>query len=66
MSVKQKLKFKKTHIMKNSRIVLAVLALAALAATGFSTAKSKSVPAAQDCCAEGGDCCKPAAGCCNK
>jgi hypothetical protein len=53
--------------MKNSRIVLAVLALAALAATGFSTAKSKSAaPAAQDCCAEGGDCCKPAAGCCNK
>jgi hypothetical protein len=52
--------------MKNSRIALAVLALAALAATGFSTAKSKAAPAAQDCCAEGADCCKPAAGCCNK
>jgi hypothetical protein len=53
--------------MKTSRIVLAAIALAALAATGFSTAKSKSAaPAAKDCCVENGDCCKPAAGCCNK
>lgn len=52
--------------MKTSRITLAVLALAALAATGFSSAKSKSAPAAKDCCAEGAACCTPGAGCCGK
>lgn len=50
--------------MKNSRIVLALLALSALAATGFSTAKSKPAPAAQDCCADGGACCTADAACC--
>lgn len=52
--------------MKNSRIALVVLALAALAATGFTAAKSKSAPAAKDCCASNSSCCSAGAGCCEK
>lgn len=52
--------------MKTSRIALATLALAALAATGFTAAQSKSAPAAKDCCAQQSDCCAAGAGCCGK
>jgi len=53
-------------IMKNSRIVLAVLALIALAATGYSVADSKAAKAGQDCCAAGGSCCdNGGSSCCN-
>lgn len=52
--------------MKNSRIVLAVLALIALAATGYSVADSKAAKAGQDCCAAGGSCCdNGGSSCCN-
>jgi len=52
--------------MKTSRIALAVLALAALAATGFTAAKSKSAPAAKDCCAQQSECCATGGSCCEK
>jgi hypothetical protein len=50
--------------MKNSRIALALVALAALAATGFSTAQSNAAPTAKDCCAAGSSCCAEGAACC--
>ncbi len=43
--------------MKNSRIALVLLALAALAATGFSTAKSTADKAKADCPADSKCCC---------
>lgn len=49
--------------MKKSRIVLALLALAALAATGFSTANNES---AKTCCAADSSCCSAGSGCCGK
>ena len=51
--------------MKNYRIVLSTLILAALAATGYALAGTKKAPAAEACCSEGA-CCAPAAACCSK
>jgi hypothetical protein len=52
--------------MKNSRIVLAVLALIALAATGYSVADRQAAKAGADCCAAGGACCdNGGSSCCN-
>jgi hypothetical protein len=52
----------KTHIMKNSRIALVLLTLAALAATGFS-AKSSATKAKDACPAETACCCDCDKGC---
>ena len=61
-SIKNKFK---NHIMKNSRIALALLALAALAATGFATANSGATKAADDCKADS-KCCCACGDCCSK
>ena len=52
--------------MKNSRIVLAVLTLIALAATGYSVSENKAAKAGKDCCAAGEACCdNGGSSCCN-
>jgi hypothetical protein len=51
--------------MKNIRIVLSLLALAALAATGYALANGSAQPAAgKDCCAAGSACCAAGNACC--
>ncbi|HEX2860025.1 MAG TPA: hypothetical protein VHN79_00210 [Lacunisphaera sp.] len=49
--------------MKKSRLALAALVIAALAATGFTVAGTKADKAA-DCCASGQSCCAAQASCC--
>ncbi len=51
--------------MKNTRILLSTLILAALAATGYALAGTKKAPAADACCGDSA-CCASGAGCCSQ